>query len=118
MGGVSDRPWSGITKAAYGSADAYCAACVIDENAPGAPKAKDRCKLPVYDPPSLGGLLNRRGVHAAASRLLRITGGVDAPQTVKLAAARRLLQLYAAVGERPPVTLVTLAGVAQPGIDI
>ncbi|MBV8302262.1 MAG: hypothetical protein JOY68_10115 [Candidatus Dormibacteraeota bacterium] len=118
MDGISDRPWSGITKAAYGTADAYCAACVIDENQPGAPKAKDRCKLPVYEPPSMGGLLNRRGVRAAAARLVRTKGGVEAPQSMKVDAARRLLQLYARLGERPPVTLVTLAGSEHPSLQL
>lgn len=110
MDGVSERPWSGISRSSYPSADAYCAACVIDENPPASAKAKDRCKLPVYEPPAMGGLLNRRGVHAAAARLLRRSGGVDAPDTVKVQAAQRLLRLFARIGEDPPARLVGLAG--------
>jgi hypothetical protein len=107
--GVSDRPWAGISRASYPSADAYCAACVIDENPAGSRRVKALCKLPVYEPPAMGGLLNRRGVRAAADRLLRSRGGVDAPQPVKVAAARRLLRLYAGLGERPPAGLAALA---------
>ena len=110
MDGVSERPWSGIARSSYPSAEAYCAACVIDENPIGAAKAKDRCKLPVYEPPALGGLLNRRGVRAAAARLVRVGGGVAAPEPVRVAAAARLLRLYGVIGERPPPSLVALAG--------
>ena len=117
MSSISDRPWSGIHRASYASADEYCAACVIDENGTGGPKRKDRCKLPVYEPRHLGGLLNRRAVRAAANRLVRGGGGVDAPVEVKRAAARRLIQLYAVIGERPPPALATMAdGGPQPSL--
>ncbi|MBV8446284.1 MAG: hypothetical protein JOZ92_10245, partial [Candidatus Dormibacteraeota bacterium] len=66
----------------------------------------------------MGGLLNRRGVRAAAARLVRTKGGVEAPQSMKVDAARRLLQLYARLGERPPVTLVTLAGSEHPSLQL
>lgn len=110
MTDISDRPWAGISRASYGSAVEYCAACVIDENQPGQPKTKSRCKLPVYEPQRLGGLLNRNAVHAAANRLLRTRGGVEAPAAVRRAAAIRLLQLYAEIGDPPPRSLGVLAG--------
>ena len=55
MTDISDRPWSGITRASYASAAEYCAACLIDENEHGYTHSKARCKLPVYEPQRLGG---------------------------------------------------------------
>lgn len=107
---VSDRPWSGVTRASYANAAEYCAACLIDDNAPGELRAKSRCKLPVYEPQRLGGRLNRNAVRAAANRLVRATGGVDAPPEQKRAAADRLVHLYREIGEAPPRALLELAG--------
>jgi hypothetical protein len=109
---VSDRPWSGVTRASYATAVEYCSACLIDENQPGHLKRKSRCKLPVYEPHHLGGRLNRHAVRAAASRLLRTKGGVLAPPAVKRAAATRLVHLYQEIGETPPASLTALAGAA------
>lgn len=118
-GGISDRPWSGVTRASYATAAEYCAACVIDENAPGQVKRKADCKLPVYEPRRFGSRLNRRGVHAAADRLVRVHGGVRASPAMKRAAALRLLRLYAEIGESPPPSLSVLAGVtAVRGSDL
>ncbi len=120
MTDVSDRPWSGVTKASYASAAEYCAACVIDENPPGSPRTKSRCKLPVYEPRRLGGELNRHAVHAASNRLVRVRGGVDADAAVKRSAALRLLQLYNEIGETPPPSLTALAGrpIVQRGLEV
>jgi hypothetical protein len=68
---ISDRPWSQVTKASYRTATEYCDACIVDENIPGRPKTKSRCKLPVYEPEQLGGLLNRNAVRAAAERVVQ-----------------------------------------------
>jgi hypothetical protein len=107
---VSDRPWSGVTRASYASAAEYCTACLIDENAPGHVTAKSRCKLPVYEPQSLGGRLNRNAMRAAANRLIRERGGVEAPPGQKRAAAGRLVHLYQEIGDAPPRALLALAG--------
>ena len=106
---VSDRPWSQITPASYATAAEYCAACLIDENERGYQQAKSRCKLPVYEPPRLGGHLNRNAVHAAANRLVRRRGGLDVPDAVKWRVAVRLLELYEQIGDRPPPALRRLA---------
>jgi hypothetical protein len=106
---VSDRPWSGITSASYATAAEYCAACLIDENELGSTHSKARCKLPVYEPRRLGGQLNRNAVHAAANRLVRERGGVQAPVAVKQAVARRLIELYDVIGDPPPRSLRDLA---------
>ena len=109
MTDVSDRPWSGITRASYATAAEYCAACLIDENEQGYTHSKARCKLPVYEPQSLGGRLNRNAVHAAATRLVRQRGGVDAPLAVKKRTAQRLVELYGVIGDPPPQALRRLA---------
>jgi hypothetical protein len=110
MSDISDRPWAEVTKASYGTADDYCKACLIDDNASGRPKAKSRCKLPVYEPEHLGGRLNRNAVRAAAERVLQSRGGLTVSMTERTAAAQRLVTLYAVIGETPPHSLVALAG--------
>ncbi len=110
MTDVSDRPWSEISKASYGSAAEYCSACLIDDNTSGRPKIKSRCKLPVYEPEHLGGRLNRNAVRAAAERLVQSHGGLTASPSERTAAAQRLVTLYAVIGERPPRSLMALAG--------
>ena len=57
----------------------------------------------------LGGRLNRNAVHAAANRLVRQRGGVDAPLAVKQRTAQRLLELYGVIGDPPPPALRRLA---------
>jgi hypothetical protein len=110
MTDVSDRPWSRVTKASYGTATEYCDACVIDENAAGRPKTKRRCKLPVYEPEHLGGLLNRNAVRAAADRLVQSRGGLTVSAAERQTAAKRLVALFTVIGERPPHSLIALAG--------
>jgi hypothetical protein len=87
---------------------------VIDENAAGVPKTKSRCKLPVYEPRDMGGLLNRNAVRAAAARLVQAAPGVAASTAQRVTAARRLVELYAVIGEAPPRSLTDLAGLAPP----
>lgn len=111
---VSDRPWSGITSASYASAAEYCAACLVDENEHGSTHSKARCKLPVYEPRSLGGRLNRNAVHAAANRLVREHGGgVEMPAAAKRRVAEQLLDLYGVIGDPPPRSLRQLAAGAS-----
>jgi hypothetical protein len=108
--GISDRPWSQVSKASYPTADEYCAACIIDENAVGDPKAKARCKLPVYEPAQLGGMLNRSAVRAAAERLVQSRGGMRLSTAERQEAAQRLVALFGVMGEDPPGSLLGLAG--------
>lgn len=61
----NDAPWDG-SPANYSDADAYCSACAIDDNAPGAAKSKAQCHLPIKDP---SGTYNLRGITAALARL-------------------------------------------------
>jgi hypothetical protein len=108
--GISDRPWSQVTKASYRTAADYCAACIIDENAAGDPKAKARCKLPVYEPAQLGGMLNRNAVRAAGERLVQSRGGMTLSATERQEAAQRLVACFALIDEAPPGSLLALAG--------
>jgi hypothetical protein len=114
MPDISDRPWSGVTRASYATAAEYCAACLIDENPSGTLKTKSRCKLPVCEPRALGGRLNRNAVHAAADRLVRTRRGVEASVGEHEAAARRLIELFQEIGDRPPRTVIALAGSRVP----
>lgn len=104
---ISNKPWSLVTPASYGSAGAYCKACLIDENDPGSEKIKSACKLPVYEP---DGDLNSNGVHAAAAVLAGGRGGVDATASSKASAARKLISLYGELEEEPPPSLRRIAG--------
>lgn len=110
MAKVSDRDWGSIDEADYEDADEYCEACLIDLNPPGDEKTKERCKLPVREPRSMGGRLNRSAVHAAAVVLAGGRRGVKAPATKKREAARALVRLYGELGEDPPDSVRALAG--------
>lgn len=106
MASVSDKPWEQFTAASYTTANAYCAACLIDTNQ--GEKSKALCKLPYKEP---GGAINRAGVHAVAAVLAGGRGGVSAPQDEKVAAAKRLVSIYRNdLKEDPPESLIRLAG--------
>ena len=90
----------------YKDAADFCAACLIDLNAPNEEKIKSKCKLPIREP---GGVLNRNAIHAAAASLAGARGGVQAPPEAKRKAARRLLSLYREMDEEPPESLRRLA---------
>ncbi|MFN2569674.1 MAG: hypothetical protein ABR564_08770 [Candidatus Dormibacteria bacterium] len=107
--GVSDRKWGDVDEADYADADEYCTACLIDLNESGERRAKDRCKLPVYEPKKLGGRLNRNAVHAAGNHLVGGRGGVKAPEEAERKAARKLMQLYRQIGDEAPESLRELA---------
>jgi len=104
---VSEKAWGSIKESDYETPEAFCSACLIDLNKPGSEKAKELCKLPVYEP---SGALNRNGVHAAAAALAGARGGVQAPSEVKAKAARALIRLYGKLKEEPPESLRNLAG--------
>ncbi len=103
----SGKPWGNISESDFEDAAAFCSACLIDLNEPGAQKVKSRCKLPVKEP---GGIYNRNAIHAAAAALAGARGGVDVPPEEKRKAARRLIRLYAEMKEEPPESLQRLAG--------
>ena len=109
MSEVSNRPWDSIAEADYEDAEEYCRASLIDLNPPGEPKRKQRCKLPVREPRSKGGKLNRNAVHAAAVVLAGGRRGVKAPAEAKRNAAQELLRLYDKLGEEPPDSIRKLA---------
>jgi hypothetical protein len=106
---ISERPWEEVRDADYEDADEYCRASLIDLNPKGEEKTKERCKLPVREPKSKGGKLNRNAVHAAAVVLAGGRGGVDAPTQAKRKAARELVRLYRDLDEEPPDSLTKLA---------
>jgi len=103
---ISDRPWGEISESDYPDAAAFCKACLIDLNEPGAEKVKSKCKLRVYEP---NGALNRNAVHYKAAELNGARGGLDAPPDEKRQAARKLLRLYAELQEEPPESLKRIA---------
>lgn len=109
MAEFSNRPWGDIEKTveAYGSAEKYCAACLIDLNPPGEEKVASKCKLPVKEP---NGKYNKNGMLAAAQALAGARGGVEAPMEAKRKAARRLLRLFRMAKIEPPESLRKLAG--------
>ncbi len=105
----STKPWGTIDKTAeaYGGADQYCAASLIDLNGPGEDKRATLCKLPIQEP---GGVYNINGMRAATAALLDAHGGVDAPLQEKKKAARKLVRLYREADLTPPDGLLRLAG--------
>lgn len=103
----SDKPWGEISESDYDSAEAFCAACLIDLNPPSRDKIKALCKLPVKEP---NGTYNRNAIHAAAAALAGARGGVKAPPEAKRRAARALIRLYREMDETPPESLKRIAG--------
>ncbi len=101
---ISDAPWDGAASN-YRDTNAYCAACLIDENESG-DKTQDNCKLPVKTP---DGAINRNAVHAAAAALAGGRGGVKASPASKKAAARKLVRLYGELKEPPPNSIKNMA---------
>jgi hypothetical protein len=104
---VSDKPWAQFTEAMY-SIGQWRRACLVDTGT-GDPESKARYKLPVREP---DGVLNRNGVHAAAGgHGIGAVQGISSEQ--RRAAARTLVGLYRnQLGEEPPDSLLTLAGMS------
>jgi HK97 family phage prohead protease len=87
--GFSTKPWSQFSQSDYTDAQ-WDAACLI----PG--------KLPVLEP---DGTPNVNGIHAAASRI----GAVDAPDSAKTSAARKLMSYYGRMKQTVPGGVLALA---------
>jgi hypothetical protein len=102
----SRKPWGSISESDYKDMKAYCDACLIDLNEPGAQKVKGKCKLPIREP---GGQYNMNAIHAAAAVLAGARGGVQAPAEEKRKAARKLIRFYREMDEEPPESLRRLA---------
>lgn len=102
---ATDKAWDG-SASRYPSTEAFCKACLIDENDAGEDKVQAKCKLPVYEP---GGALNSNAVHSAAAALAGGRGGVKASPASKKAAAKKLIRLYGELKEDPPDSLKNMA---------
>jgi hypothetical protein len=89
MATFSDAAWDGDASN-YKDTDAYCAACMIDENPAGGKKTQDKCKLPYKEP---GGAVNKNALRAIAAALAGARGGVQASPSSKKAAARKVKAL-------------------------
>jgi hypothetical protein len=90
----TDKPWDGAASG-YKDTDAYCAACLIDLNEPGADKAQAKCKLPVQEP---DGTYNKGAIRNALARISQVKG---VPAADLSAAKARLAKLakQAEIGE-------------------
>lgn len=109
MASISEQSWDG-SASNYKDADAYCAACLIDENDSGQDKIKDKCSFPVKAP---DGTLSRAGVHNAAARLNQSKASPDS----KKAAANKLLGYYGQLKEQAPDIVYRVAGKQPPKQD-
>jgi|HubBroStandDraft_6_1064221.scaffolds.fasta_scaffold08977_9 hypothetical protein len=106
----SDAPWSNpVSKL---SAADYAKVCMIDENDPGEPKVKDKCKLPYRMKP--GGPIYKKALASIASVLAGGMGGVQASGASKMAAARKTLRLMTEAGMTPGDALKKLAATSEP----
>ena len=115
-GGWVDTAWDG-SAGQWDSAESYCAACLIDMNPSGQPKAKELCMLPYKEP---GGKVNVRGVLAAAGgrgiTRVQAPSGVSAASfaTAKRSAAKKLIGLYSRMGRTAPASCYRIAGMNPP----
>jgi hypothetical protein len=92
------------------SPDDYAKVCLMDLNAPGAPKTKANCKLPVKKTPD--GPYVIEAIHAAAGA--HGIQGVQAPADKKRQAASKLVSLYSEMGEVAPEAVYRIAGKQMP----
>jgi hypothetical protein len=93
----------------------YANSCLINLNTGDTSTwTKDKAKLPVREPASMGGKLNRNACHASAAVLAGSMGGVTASPQDRIAAAKLLLRYYRNwLKETPPDSLVTLSRSAE-----
>lgn len=68
MAKFTDRPWDG-SASRWDTPEAYCAACLIDDNPSGEPKVKDRCHLPVKEP---DGTYSKGAIRNALARISQV----------------------------------------------
>ena len=101
MAKISDAPWDGAASN-YKDTNAYCAACLIDENEAGSEKVQSKCHLPVKTP---DGAISRNGVHNAASRLMQ----TKTSSANKKMAARKLKRLYGELHDPVPDSIKNMA---------
>jgi len=101
----SDRVWDG-SASRYKDTNAYCAACLIDLNEPGAEKIQAKCKLPIKEP---DGTYNRNAIRAAAAALMGARTPLQAPASEKAKAARKLLTIMREAGIQAGESLRKLA---------
>jgi hypothetical protein len=109
---VSDKPWSSVSQADYADAVDYVESCLIrlTDGKPESQWTKADGKLPVREPASMGGKLNRNACHAAAAVLAGGMGGVQASAEDRKAAARLLMRYYRNWLKEPvPASLKQLA---------
>lgn len=92
---VSNRPWSDIRDGDYADAVDYANSCLINDNTgPAQSWTKDKAKLPVREPASMGGKLNRNGCHSAAAVLAGGMGGLKGVSPDDKRKAAKLLARY------------------------
>lgn len=106
---LSTAAWTGDASK-YKDAAAYCAACLVDTNEAGKPKVQAMCHLPVREP---GGALNRHALMAAQGALVGARGGVQLPENVKRAAAKKLVGLMKDNSIAPAASLAKLADFSE-----
>ena len=107
-----DSEWDG-SASNWDSAEEYCRDCLIDENAPGEKKIKDRCHLPFRKPGS--NRINRNALRAMASggRGLPALKGVS--EESKRRAANWLIRIWPkAFGKPAPASIYRIAGKSPP----
>lgn len=111
MTDFTNKAWDG-SASKYKDTDAYCAACLIDDNPSGKQKIQALCKLPIEEP---DGTVNTNGLKAAEGALLGAHGGVVAVSAAdKKAAAKKIVSLMEQAKMTPGDALYKLAGMAPP----
>ena len=109
---LSQKPWGKISETDYADAADYCSACLLDLNGSG-DKTKAQCHLPVKEPKSMGGALNRNGMLAAQGALLGARGGVKLDPAQKRTAAKKLGSMMQNNDMDPAEGLMRMAGMKK-----
>ena len=85
MATFTDAAWDGAASR-YKDTDAYCAACLIDENSGSGPKVQSKCHLPVKEP---SGVYNKNAIRNALARIGQVQSGGKAAALARLKALAR-----------------------------
>lgn len=103
---ITNKPWDG-SASKYPDTDAYCAACLIDDNPAGKDKVQALCKLPIKEP---NGDINSNALPAALGALNGARNALKGVSTSnKKKAARALMRAYHLAQMDVPQTLKDLA---------
>ena len=108
---MSTKPWGDYSESDY-TLEQWHRACLIHQHS-GQPTSKSQCKLPIRTP---SGAVNKNAIFAATAALAGARTPINADAVQKERAARTLLRHYREMNQKPPESLLKLAGAEHGGV--